>query len=69
MYGPTISRGVLGLGFRTEVRGHHMPIDQFFYSLAEDQKSSAIGVILSGTASDGTLGLRAINAQGGITFA
>ena len=49
----TISRGVLGLGLRTEVRGHHMPIDHFFHSLAEDQKSSAIGVILSGTASDG----------------
>ena len=65
----TISRGVLGLGPRTEVRGHHMPIDQFFHSLAEDQKSSAIGVILSGTASDGALGLRAIKARGGITFA
>ena len=65
----TISRGVLGLGLRTEVRGHHMPIDHFFHSLAEDQKSSAIGVILSGTASDGALGLRAIKAEGGITFA
>ncbi len=65
----TISRGVLGLGLRTEVRGYHMPIDHFFHSLAEDQKSSAIGVILSGTASDGAQGLRAIKVQGGITFA
>jgi two-component system CheB/CheR fusion protein len=46
-----------------------MPIDLFFYSLAEDQKENAIGVILSGTASDGALGLRAIKAEGGITFA
>ncbi|RPJ05750.1 MAG: hypothetical protein EHM36_07870, partial [Deltaproteobacteria bacterium] len=65
----TISRGVLGLVLRTEVRGHHMPIDHFFQSLAEDQKENAIGVILSGTASDGAQGLRAIKAQGGITFA
>ena len=65
----TISGGVLGLVLRTEVRGHHMPIDHFFHSLAEDKKSSAIGVILSGTASDGAQGLRAIKAQGGITFA
>ena len=65
----TISSRVLGLALRTEVRGHHMPIDQFFHSLAEDQKSRAIAVILSGTASDGAQGLRAIKAQGGITFA
>ncbi|MBP1696641.1 MAG: ATPase [Deltaproteobacteria bacterium] len=65
----TISQGVLDLGFRTEVRGHHMPIDHFFHSLAVDQKNRAIGVILSGTASDGALGLRAIKAEGGITFA
>jgi two-component system CheB/CheR fusion protein len=46
-----------------------LPIDDFLVSLAEIRKSSAIGVILSGTASDGTLGLRAIKAEGGITFA
>ena len=44
-------------------------IDVFFESLAEDQRERAIGVILSGTASDGTLGLEAIKAEGGITFA
>jgi two-component system CheB/CheR fusion protein len=65
----TISDGVLGLRPRTEVRGHHMPVDHFFHSLAEDQKENAIGVILSGTASDGAFGLRAIKAEGGITFA
>src|SRR5437016_5784121 len=44
-------------------------LDVFLRSLAEDQESRAIGVILSGTASDGTLGLRAIKAVGGVTFA
>src|SRR5256886_2251845 len=64
-----ISQGILLLTPRTETRGHHMPIDRFLRSLAEDKGSNAIGVILSGTASDGTLGLTAIKAVGGITFA
>jgi two-component system CheB/CheR fusion protein len=62
----SISNGVLRLDPR---HAHHMPIDHFFRSLAEDQGNKAIGVILSGTASDGTLGLKAIKAEGGITFA
>ena len=45
------------------------PIDFFLESLAHAQQSRAIGVILSGTATDGTLGLSAIKAEGGITFA
>ncbi len=65
----TISQGILRLTPRTATRGHHMPIDRFLRSLAEDQRSNAIGIILSGTASDGTLGLVAIKAEGGITFA
>jgi two-component system CheB/CheR fusion protein len=64
-----ISQGILRLTSRTETSGYHMPIDRFLRSLAEDQRSNAIGVILSGTASDGTLGLAAIKAEGGITFA
>src|SRR6266849_413863 len=64
-----ISQGILRLTARTEARGHHMPIDRFLRSLAEDPGSNAIGVVLSGTASDGTLGLAAIKAEGGITFA
>lgn len=44
-------------------------IDQFFESLAHDCRELAIGIILSGTASDGTLGMEAIKATGGITFA
>ncbi|MEW6721182.1 MAG: CheR family methyltransferase, partial [Thermodesulfobacteriota bacterium] len=49
--------------------GMHMPIDSFFISLAEEMKDRAIGIILSGTASDGALGTRRIKAEGGITFA
>jgi two-component system CheB/CheR fusion protein len=45
------------------------PIDAFFTSLAENMHNLAIGVVLSGAASDGTLGLKAIKAEGGITFA
>ncbi|MEX2302742.1 MAG: chemotaxis protein CheB [Bryobacterales bacterium] len=46
-----------------------MAIDFFFRSLALNRKSGAIGVLLSGTGTDGTLGLTAIKAEGGITFA
>jgi len=62
----TIEQGVLRLGERGW--GQVMPIDIFLRSLAEAEGSKAIGVILSGTASDGTLGLKAIKAEGGITF-
>src|SRR5947199_2790885 len=64
-----ISQGVLRLRPRERARGQHRPIDLFLRSLAEDQRDRAIGVILSGTASDGTLGLEEIKAEGGITFA
>lgn len=61
--------GVLHLLPRTSIQGQNLPIDHFLRSLAEDQGSKAIGVILSGTASDGVLGLKAIKGEGGITFA
>src|SRR4051812_43270901 len=48
--------------------GPRLPINSFFRSLADDQGERAIGVILSGTGSDGALGLKAIKAAGGITF-
>ncbi len=47
----------------------NLPIDLFFTSLAEVHQEHAIGVVLSGTASDGTQGLKAIKEHGGITFA
>jgi two-component system CheB/CheR fusion protein len=64
-----ILNGTLSLMPRPEAVGPHLPIDFFFRSLADDQKSRAVGVVLSGTGSDGTLGLRAIKAEGGLTFA
>src|SRR5213592_3649507 len=64
-----IAHGSLKLQPRRETTGAHRSIDFFFESLAEDQHERAIGVILSGTASDGTLGLQAIKAEAGITFA
>ncbi len=51
------------------VRDHHAPVDFFFQALSRNQNNTAIGVVLSGTGTDGTLGLRAIKAEGGITFA
>jgi two-component system CheB/CheR fusion protein len=45
-----------------------LPVDHFFRSLALDQGARSIGVVLSGTGSDGTLGLQAIKAAGGVTF-
>lgn len=54
---------------QTGTRGQHLVIDSFFQSLAMDQKGRAIGVILSGTASDGTQGLKAIKSEGGLTIA
>jgi two-component system, chemotaxis family, CheB/CheR fusion protein len=49
--------------------GHHsLPIDFFFRSLAQDQGQKSIGIVLSGTGTDGTFGLKAIKEQGGITF-
>ncbi|UEP33003.1 CheR family methyltransferase [Burkholderia sp. B21-007] len=49
--------------------GPPMPVDDLLESLARDQRSNAIGVILSGSGSDGALGLQAIQSEGGITFA
>jgi two-component system CheB/CheR fusion protein len=48
---------------------HSLSIDLTLRSLAEDQGDRAIGVILSGSGSDGSLGVKAINGEGGITFA
>jgi two-component system CheB/CheR fusion protein len=65
----SIANSVLKLQPRQLTAGAHRSIDFFFESLAQDQRERAIGVILSGTATDGTLGLEAIKAEGGITFA
>ena len=46
----------------------NMPVDFFFRSLSEDQGDNAIGIILSGTASDGTMGVKAIKGEGGMVM-
>ena len=65
----TIADGTLKLAPRTQAPGSHMPIDRFLRSLADECGSRAIGVILSGTGSDGSAGVEAIKAAGGVTFA
>jgi two-component system CheB/CheR fusion protein len=64
-----IAQGILHLALRAEHRGPHMPVDTFLCSLAGERGSRAVGVILSGTGSDGTRGLKTIKEAGGITFA
>jgi two-component system, chemotaxis family, CheB/CheR fusion protein len=64
-----INKGKLILSERVKTDGTYLPIDFFFHSLGSDQKNKAIGIILSGTASDGTVGLKSIKAEGGLTFA
>jgi two-component system CheB/CheR fusion protein len=65
----SVARGTLHLEPRRESKNPYRPIDHFLLSLAEDQGFRSVGVILSGSATDGTLGLEAIKAEGGITFA
>ncbi len=64
----TIHEGILRLSLPEQPRGQRMAIDDFLISLAADQGRQAIGVILSGTGSDGTVGLQAICAAGGIAL-
>jgi two-component system CheB/CheR fusion protein len=65
----TIDAGVFSLTPRTKELGQHLAVNHFMRSLAESCGNRAIGVILSGTGADGTLGLESIKAEGGITFA
>ncbi|MEO8370255.1 MAG: chemotaxis protein CheB [Candidatus Solibacter sp.] len=53
---------------RRPATGRNMPIDAFLTSLASERGKKSLGVVLSGTATDGTLGLQAIKAAGGVTF-
>jgi len=65
----TLSGGALHLAEPSRPRGMRLPIDVLFSSLARESGERAIGVVLSGMGSDGTLGLQAIRAQGGLTLA
>jgi two-component system CheB/CheR fusion protein len=60
--------GTLQLLEPSEPRGRRLPIDFFFRSLAQDQHQLAIGIVLSGTGSDGTLGVRAIKGEAGMVM-
>lgn len=64
----SLHQGVLELQPRPEDARARMPVDHFFRSLAGHQKNRAIGVILSGTDSDGAQGLRTIKGEGGIAI-
>lgn len=65
----TIVGGTLHLAKPSQLRGRRLPIDVLFSSLAQELGDRAIGVVLSGMGSDGTLGLQAIKTQGGMTLA
>jgi two-component system CheB/CheR fusion protein len=65
----SVSGGILSLGKPAEPRGLRLPINVLFSSLARDQGERAIAVVLSGMGSDGTLGLQAVGAVGGLSAA
>ena len=68
-YTVTLKDSMLHLGEPVEKRGHRRPVDDFFRSLAQEQQENAIGVILSGTGTNGTAGAQAIKAAGGLCIA
>ena len=65
----TIEGDQLILTERDDTEGLNLPIDRFLISLAEQRGDKAIAVILSGTGSDGTRGVRAIHQSGGLVLA
>jgi two-component system CheB/CheR fusion protein len=64
----TIRQGIVHTNKPTAPRGHRHPVDSFFRSLAEDQGERAIAIVLSGTGSNGSQGLRFIKAEGGVVI-
>ncbi|RLL56003.1 chemotaxis protein CheR [Mariprofundus sp. EBB-1] len=65
-YNLCLLNGTLELMLLPEKRGALLPIDNFFKSLAQDQGANAVAIILSGTGSDGTIGIRAIKDECGM---
>ena len=65
----TVEKGILRLSTPIQARGHRTPINSFFRSLAEDQGKNAVCIILSGTGSDGTTGLKSIKEYDGLAIA
>jgi two-component system CheB/CheR fusion protein len=64
-----IYQGKLLLTHAARVPGRRDVIDEFFVSLGQDQAENAACIVLSGTGSDGTIGLRAVKENGGLTLA
>jgi two-component system CheB/CheR fusion protein len=64
-----VENGHIKLTPRHKERAINLPIDTFFCSLAKNHQAGTIGIILSGSAYDGTLGMKAIKQEGGLTFA
>ena len=64
----SLRNGCLRLTARSTQAHLRLPIDLFFNSLGEDRGAKAIGIVLSGTGTDGTLGLKAISAHGGVVL-
>ncbi len=65
----TIANGTIGQAAHDNGPPTHHPIDQFFRHLAADRQEHAIGIVLSGSGNDGTLGIKAIKAAGGMVMA
>ena len=65
---PRVRQGVVRSQKPTAPRGQWHPVDSFFRSLAEDQGERAVAIVLSGTGSNGSLGLRFVKAEGGIVL-
>ena len=63
-----IFNGVFHVTDPIRIPGTSFPIDHFFHSLADDRAERAICIILSGTGTDGTLGLRAVKEAGGLAI-
>jgi two-component system CheB/CheR fusion protein len=64
-----LAGGVFQLSPRGKTPGQHLAVNFFMHSLAQERKSGAIAIVLSGTGADGTAGMEDIKAEGGITFA
>ena len=67
-YDMAFLHGALHLMEPVAPRGQRLPIDYFFESLAQDQRELSIAVVLSGTGSDGTVGVRAVKDAGGMVM-
>jgi two-component system CheB/CheR fusion protein len=65
----TLEGDVLRVSTPVPAREYRRPIDTFFISLAENQEDCAVGIILSGVGSDGSMGVKAIKEHGGFTLA